>query len=327
MNFVYRHPSIESLAQITLGFACGEIDQEDKIAGRVDLMKQLVEQLSYQSSGDPQDATMDPSTQTMEGGAAIVTGTTGALGSGVLAKLVDIGKISHVYAFNRRSTDGRTLEQRQRQALTRRNLDPNIASSPKVSLCEVDFDALDFGLTDTLYKELKRTVTHIFVIGKPHNCSLKYGCVLMPVNAIAWPVNFNLTLQSFVDSVTSIRNFTNFTLSSNRSRPPRVIFASSVGIFKQLPQSAAQYVAEEPVDDPIVSVGTGYSESKWVAERILESSRPRANPLIARLGQLTGGIGGSWEVHEWLPVLVRTSVTIGKLPELKGVSLIRMNPV
>lgn len=72
--------------------------------------------------------------------------------------------------------------------------------------------------------------------------------------------------------------------------------------------------------DPCTSVGTGYSESKWVAERIVESSRAWSNPLVVRIGQLAGGLDGNWDVREWLPSLVRTSVELGKLPELKGVS-------
>jgi thioester reductase-like protein len=125
-----------------------------------------------------------------------------------------------------------------------------------------------------------------------------------------------------MDALTGVRNLTDFALSTRRSIPPRLVFASSIGIFKNIPRPEEGCIPEEPVDNPYTSVGTGYSESKWVAERILESSRPRANPLVVRVGQLAGGVGGNWDVNEWLPALVRTGLTMGRLPELKGVSYI-----
>ena len=166
-NFVYRHASIEKLAGFALGLAEGRDAPEDDTPRVEDLMRQLVARFSYETSDLAQTP---PNTGLGQRDVdvrdvVVVTGTTGALGSSVLAKLVEMEHVSHVYAFNRRSTDGRTLEERQREALLKRHLDPHVASSAKVSLREVDFEHPELGLSEALLEELRDSVTHIFHFG------------------------------------------------------------------------------------------------------------------------------------------------------------------
>jgi thioester reductase-like protein len=66
----------------------------------------------------------------------------------------------------------------------------------------------------------------------------------------------------------------------------------------------------------------GYGESKWIAERILDAAA-KATPLqptILRIGQISGGKNGSWNTSDWLPAVIKSSLTLGSLPEFKGVS-------
>lgn len=77
------------------------------------------------------------------------------------------------------------------------------------------------------------------------------------------------------------------------------------------------------MDDPHISASQGYGESKWVAENILyraaESTSLR--PIVVRAGQLAGNrSSGAWTVSDWLPALVISSVTLGQLPFVNGVS-------
>jgi len=80
--------------------------------------------------------------------------------------------------------------------------------------------------------------------------------------------------------------------------------------------------AEEMLSNPETAVGTGYSESKWVAERILDaaSERTALRPVVVRLGQVCGDGNGTWNEKEWFPSLVKSAVTLGCLPSLDGVS-------
>jgi len=79
---------------------------------------------------------------------------------------------------------------------------------------------------------------------------------------------------------------------------------------------------EEYLTDAKSAAGSGYSESKWCAETILNqaSLQTPLKPVIVRVGQLSGGSNGEWNTSEWFPSLVRSSQTLKKLPSLAGVS-------
>jgi thioester reductase-like protein len=80
--------------------------------------------------------------------------------------------------------------------------------------------------------------------------------------------------------------------------------------------------AEEMLTNPETPVGTGYSESKWVAERILDAAAERTalQPAVVRFGQVCGDGNGTWNETEWFPSLVKSALTLGCLPSLDGVS-------
>ena len=103
----------------------------------------------------------------------LVTGTTGTIGSNVLAQLVADPKVERVYGLNRESIT--PLDTRQRIALSGRGLDPTIVDSPKVVLLEGTVSQPKLGLPDDLYEELRASVTHVIHIG---GCRY-YGCAYL----------------------------------------------------------------------------------------------------------------------------------------------------
>ena len=54
--------------------------------------------------------------------------------------------------------------------------------------------------------------------------------------AIAWPVDFNLNLISFEKHLQGTRNLVDYDLSSPFIDPPRLMFISSIGIFRRKQQ-------------------------------------------------------------------------------------------
>ena len=76
------------------------------------------------------------------------------------------------------------------------------------------------------------------------------------------------------------------------------------------------------LSNPEVPIGNGYSESKWVAERILDATAERTSlrPAVVRLGQVCGDGNGIWNEREWFPSLVKSALTLDCLPSLDGVS-------
>ncbi|KAI6017888.1 hypothetical protein EDC04DRAFT_2607953 [Pisolithus marmoratus] len=61
----------------------------------------------------------------------------------------------------------------------------------------------------------------------------------------------------------------------------------------------------------------GYGASKYVCERMLEMSGLLATSF--RIGQITGGAPrGAWSITEWVPIMVKSSVTLGGLLDIGG---------
>lgn len=75
-----------------------------------------------------------------------ISGTTGSIGSYVLAELMNSSNISHVYAFNRKSSS--SMVDRQRQALQDRGLDGDLVESSRLTLVEGDLSRADLGVED-----------------------------------------------------------------------------------------------------------------------------------------------------------------------------------
>jgi Male sterility protein len=82
----------------------------------------------------------------------LVTGTTGAIGSVVLAELVKSPRVARIFAFNRKGT--MTLPERQKKAFEDRGLDPILVDSPKIVLLEADLAQPKFGVNDKLMDEV-----------------------------------------------------------------------------------------------------------------------------------------------------------------------------
>lgn len=72
----------------------------------------------------------------------------------------------------------------------------------------------------------------------------------------------------------------------------------------------------------------GYSESKWVGERLLQlaSDSNMIHGTVVRIGQLTGGVNGAWNTAEWFPSVTCASAALGCIPEGRGVSVAYDSP-
>lgn len=82
-------------------------------------------------------------------------------------------------------------------------------------------------------------------------------------------------------------------------------------------------VPERSLPDAKWAVGSGYPESKWVAEQVLNNAateNPAFRPVIVRIGQLTGAENGFWSPSEWVPSVIRSAPALQCLPDAPGVS-------
>ncbi|GJJ05921.1 putative NRPS-like protein biosynthetic cluster [Clathrus columnatus] len=296
-SFVYQSPTINALSQLIAQASRSEVyhhHHTDTLELRTKRLENMIQQ--YTSNWPvhhPQKEYVNDEE------VILLTGSTGGLGSQLLAQLVRIPIVTKIYALNRPS--GKSSYERHRDVFEDRGNDVELLNSSKIVFLEGDTSVSGFAITGAnLFDEMRNSVTTII-----HN---------------AWNVNFNISLASFEPAIRGVRNLINFALSSPYSTPPRILFTSSVGTIKTWANMPP--IKEEPFDDISLLQTSGYGESKWVSERILTIAELETGlkPVIIRVGQLSGGINGNWTTKEWFPSIITASRIIGSLPDYEGVA-------
>ncbi|CAE6415360.1 unnamed protein product [Rhizoctonia solani] len=219
----------------------------------------------------------------------IVTGTTGGLGAHLLWQLLGSDRIERVWAMNRTSAKG-SVRERMFATFEDKLLDANLLKSDKLVLVDVDLEIPNLGLCDELYEEASSR--EIFLC----------------------------RLQSFEPSIRGARNLLDLALNSTApTGSPRFVFTSSIAVAGGFTRSGT-YLKEVPVSLEGAATSIGYAQSKLVTEKLLESAKGAGLQIfIVRLGQLAGDIkSGSWSITDWVPSLIRSSTSVGCLPEANG---------
>jgi thioester reductase-like protein len=136
----------------------------------------------------------------------------------------------------------------------------------------------------------------------------------------AWRLDFNLGLASFEPNVRATRRLLDLALTSAHAPTARVIFTSSIGVTRSWPRERGPY-PEEPQADARWCLGGGYGEAKWVAERLLVAAGARGlHATSLRIGQIAGSVAtGAWATTDWVPILLKSGVAVGCLPDAEGV--------
>ncbi|KAH6618355.1 hypothetical protein B0J18DRAFT_277146 [Chaetomium sp. MPI-SDFR-AT-0129] len=237
--------------------------------------------------------------------AVLLVGSTGALGTHLLYELLRNPAVERVYCLNRSDN----AAERQVQAFADRGLDiPDVASHPKVRFLTGETRHENFGLSPTDYADMQSDVNTIIIN--------------------AWPVNFNSTLDSFEDVIAGVKRCVDFAAGS--ARRAHIGFVSSVASVLNFPAVRSRegdevlVVPEEFEADNSLPARQGYGESKHVASSILAKAVKEGvvGGTVLRVGQLAGTAEakGVWNRHEWLPSLIKTSKSLGKIPRSLGPS-------
>ena len=290
LNTIYNNASVNALAKEieSASASNGEVEAKDPTAE----LAQLLE--SYQKKIDLIPASTVPAVPA--GPATImVTGTTGALGSYVVNRLLQLpeSEVVRIYCFNR----AKDAKARQVKNCAARGLSTDIPDG-RVVFLDGDLAKPNFGLADeAAYNDLVNNVTLII-----HN---------------AWPVNFNLSLTSFVPSVDGVMGLINFAAASPRS--PVIQFFSSISSVDRFPGNT---VPEHVIPDLGTPELMGYGQSKYLSERLLDYATQHLGikTISVRIGQVAGAArtATGWNRQEWLPSLVVSSAFISALPATIG---------
>ncbi|KAI0883762.1 putative NRPS-like enzyme [Annulohypoxylon maeteangense] len=227
----------------------------------------------------------------------LLTGSTGTLGTHILAALLARPGIGHIFCLNRSQDGGRSV---QTLRFTNAGL-PSSALETRVTFIKADLAHPTLGLDTPTYSTLRSRVTLII-----HN---------------AWPVNFNLPLSAFRPHLSGLVNL--LILAANAApRTVHTVFISSVGAVGARPGSAPEAVLKDNNDGFDAPAGNGYSRSKFLAELLCdEAARHLRVPVtVVRVGQVAGAVRGAgvWNRAEWFPSLVLSSLAFGCLPESLG---------
>jgi NAD(P)-dependent dehydrogenase (short-subunit alcohol dehydrogenase family) len=260
-NVVYEQPSITLLAQYLLKLSSTIREQDDQGNEAVYRdMLQLVETFSSQLSEQTQRVTNGTEPDTA-GAVVVLTGATGSLGAHVLDRLTRRDDVSRVICLSRASNHSESLKRiHESLSLRQRVLTPSALA--KITSLAADVGLDNLGLSHEEVSDVSANATHII-----HN---------------AWPVNFNLSLQSFVPHIQGAVNL--IKLAQSARHKARFYFSSSVGTRQGRPDAL---VKEEFPDSPVTAGGMGYGRSKWVVEKIMEKVKG-IQVGVLRIGQLVG---------------------------------------
>ncbi|KAJ5960817.1 AMP-dependent synthetase/ligase [Penicillium vulpinum] len=282
-NVIFEAGCISQLARQIYALQKGEMFEDTK--SDVSVMAGLVERYSVFTRHIPQPhAFSGPKS-------VLLTGATGSIGVHVLYELLNDDSISTVYCLTRRESP---LE-----AVLSTLADKDLFISPeqitKIVALNSRIDQPNFGLSLD-----ESTITHML------------DTVSLIIHT-AWPVNFNLPLTEFEPHIQGLYNLIQFSLSVQRREPAIMMFCSSVSTALA---SRSTEILEESVD--LDCAFMGYGQSKLVGERIVSNARRSgARAYSLRIGQVSGhSKKGLWNDSEALPLMIRSALTLGVLPQL-----------
>lgn len=146
-NTVYSYPTVDLLASYLVELVnTSEGRSEDTSAPVVDLVQSRVDAIERMIAkyGVP------------KGKVVLVTGSTGNLGSQILAGLLKDERVEKVYALNRPAAAGKSLLQRHVDRFADRGLDVSLLSGKsKVVFVETELAKERLGLEERVYDEVR----------------------------------------------------------------------------------------------------------------------------------------------------------------------------
>ncbi|RDW71704.1 hypothetical protein BP5796_07738 [Coleophoma crateriformis] len=284
-NVVFEHPSIRALAAHLYSLRTGEsVVVKDEIT----LMSELIEKYSDFTPHVPGDSAIEKE-------CVIVTGATGSLGAHILSQLAAKENIGTIYCLVRASTPAEATR-RVLSTLSSRLL-PSVAHQRLVCL-PADMSKADLGLGEEIINQLKSSLTKVF------HC--------------AWAVNFNLGVSSFESHhIRGTYNLISLCLSTTTAKPASLYFCSSISAAAGTPLPAR--IPETYLTSLKYAQNMGYARSKLVTENIIKAAVEKTGMCakVLRSGQIVGDTQeGVWNSTEAIPLMLRSAVTLGALPEL-----------
>ncbi|KAH7305896.1 hypothetical protein B0I35DRAFT_483651 [Stachybotrys elegans] len=292
-EFVYLNPSVAQMAAAiknpSAGSAAPTVD-----ANAYKGVEKFVEQYTLPGSSAEEKA---PSVS--ERAIVVVTGSSGSLGSHVVATLARDPKVMRVVVMVRQGS-----KPFDRTPWESRGINLKVDEWAKVVPLPVDPTAENLGVDPMMYGMLQNNLTHI-------------------VHA-AWPMNYLTTLPSFQYQFDYLSGLLKLATSGSTANKRRFIFVSSIASVARLAlTNGGSMISETPVAPVDAACGIGYADGKLVCEKVLEraavSHAGQLEVAYVRCGQMTGSRStGAWNADEQIPMIFRTAKNLGVLPRIPG---------
>jgi len=153
-NIVFSSPSIHQLARSVIN-AVMQQNGSGAVNGKTDI-ENMIEKYSVGFGQSARDASAITVNGRIRGDHVVVlTGSTGGLGSYLLASLLQREDVSVVYAFNRPSSGAAfSIQRRQKSSFEDRGLNATLLQSKKLVYVETETSHDDLGLDDELYEKV-----------------------------------------------------------------------------------------------------------------------------------------------------------------------------
>lgn len=152
---IFRNPTISQLSQLVIQPVATEAATlpEKTLEENMKSIQQFIQQ--YDRTPNVQ-APLAPRSPPMEH--VVVTGTTGGLGSHLLAQLLAHDRVERVWALNRKSSAiSQSVEQRQLDSFKDKLLDVDLLRHPKLVLLDSDLTEERLGVPSGVYAEVSTT--------------------------------------------------------------------------------------------------------------------------------------------------------------------------
>ena len=236
--------------------------------------------------------------------AIMLTGSTGSLGSYILNSLLKCDVVKKIYCLNRTEPE---QTNRKQEAMHR------------VRGLATNFNRVEFICSNLAQERLGLPIQTLQTLLR------EVACIIHS----AWTVDFNRTLQSFLDThVKGLQHLIDFSLQS--ATQAHTSFISSISTVQnwnpgegEREQQSDTKIPEEVIENLNASQSIGYAESKHLCEVLLkEACLLQTRARICRVGQIAGpvlhGQLGMWPKQEWLPSPVTSSFFLGMIPHDLG---------
>ncbi len=143
-SFVYKYPTIGQLNQYIQSLASGTSIGVG--ISPLESMEAMVDKYTDDFPGRRAHTMPTPGPQSI---VVLLTGSTGGLGSYLLAELIKDPSVSRIYAISRPSGGVDGLWQKQRRAFIERGIDTALLKSSKIDLLEGDLSSPQLGLPES----------------------------------------------------------------------------------------------------------------------------------------------------------------------------------